>query len=536
MKRLVFTLICLGLTPICFSQKYLIENEKSILHPELNSGIPNDSVCNFINFKEAQSFKSVQGLSDKNYIATAAQLSSIAIEKEDVGRVVLYAKLFNSSDSLLFNPVSKRQGKIIIKSYRDNDIINETTHTSHFGEDIYQQIYFNTYRAGVNKIIIDFESKEDLFIVENLKVIPYNETGINYYKELENSEKEILNLSKNLRNEATKLKDRYVEQINRIQSSHSSLSLLINGKKFEHISMVQANSLNPFKNQKFNTHYNKILEKASHAEKLNLENLTNDLKNNNFSNIALTLDNLFLGGKFASVVNLIDGLFKNNITITDSNSNKIEIITIESILYYKKNWGNNKFKLYPVEDKEVLAKINLLTKENNAFKSYVNDIASFLKEDLQTLDELSKDIQQAKQIRLEFENLTWEFFERFAQNDRSHYIKETGVNFFEIGTQLGKNFQPRKFRNISALRQIRNESILSIKKINELMAKYDAIVSKIKTKYDLIYEIRPKQRKKHFNSLNYLPDNLKSDWKDKQDEIIDEYTKEEGLKRFLEVL
>ena len=533
MKDTLLSLLFMIFANLIFAQNFLEDDLEKIIKPELNSGIPTSLKNNFQNFEDNKTFESVEGLSKDSYVTTNARLSTIEIEKENIGRLVIYAKLFNTKDSILYNPFHKRKGKITIRAYRDNNIINELTSVTNFDEDIFQQIHFNTLKANIGKIKISFETTNDLFILEKFKLASYNSSGINHYLELERSENEILNLSGNLENEALKLKKKYQEQIKGIQYSHSTLSDLIIGKKFENIAIVQSNSLNPFNNKKFTDHYNTILENASVAERAKLENLTKELKDNDFSNIALTLDNLFLGGKFSSVINLIDGLFKTNINLLDSDSKPLPIVKLDNFYYFKKESNKDNLKLFLVDEEPILNKIQLIKEENKAYKTYVNDIAGFMKEDIESLIQLNEYLANAEIIRSDFEELTWDILKRFTKNDKSLFIKETGIDFFEVGTELEKNFNPSELENISSLKEIRNESITSIKRLNELITKYGKVTSKIKTHYDLIYEIRPRQRKKHFDNIDKLPAVLKIDWKDKQDTIIEEYKKDDGLKKFL---
>jgi len=202
-------------------------------------------------------------------------------------------------------------------------------------------------------------------------------------------------------------------------------------------------------------------------------------------------------------------------------------------VYYRKNrWGRNKLKLTPIEDKEVLSKIVHLNKQNDAYKSYVSDIATFLKNDTEDLKALSEDITVAKTIITDLEKLTWQIVRNFSDNKKMVYFKEREVSFSAISADLESNFIPEEFKNLTEIKQLRKESIATIKKFNSLLNKYDAITSKIKTHYDLLYEIRPNERKRNFNALEHLPESLNSDWKDKQDDIINEYTKRNGLKAF----
>lgn len=527
---LFFALICANL----FSQEFLETDIHRILQPDLTLGRLNTDEIRFINFDNETTYSHILGLSNnESYVTSNAELSTIIVKKENIGRMVLHAKLFDPKDSLLFNPKVKRRGRIVIKSYRNDKLINEITSTTKFEEYTFQQIHLNTYKSGINKMIIEFESKNYKFILDKLKITPLNFTGINHYRELEKSEIEILDWSKNVKNEASKIKEIYKNQLSRIENSHKNLTNIINGQIFENMAYVKSNSLNPFKDQAFIEHYNQILDKASAGEKAKIETLSKDIGSSDFTNIALTLDNLFLGGKFATIIGAIDGLFKIDMNVKDARARQIKIMIIEGVYYQKNNWGSDRLKLIPIEDKEILSKIKTLNNQNEAYKKYVGDIAKFLKKDAESMKTLSEDISVAKTIKADLEKLAWEMIKNFSGNDKSIYFRDTGVSFSSISAALESNFRPEEIHNLTTLKKLRSESITNIKNFNNLLNKYNTITSRIKTHYDLLYEIRPNERKKHFNKVEYLPGKLNSDWKDKQDDIIQEYTKKDGLKVFL---
>jgi len=297
---LIFVLACVNV----FSQNFLEVDKSKILQPNFKVPLPQTPEIKFANFEDDAKYDNILGLSSKDtFVTTNAQFSTITINKNNIGRVVLYAKLFDTKDSLLFNPTNKRYGKVIIKSFRDNKPINEITSTTDFSEYIFQQIHLTTYKSGIDKVVIEFESKKNRFILDKLKIIPLNNAGIRHYKELEKSEIEILDWSNNLENEASKIKEIYKSQIKRIESSHNTLTNIIKGQIFENMASIKANSLNPFKNQTFINSYNAILDRANAEEKEKIKKLTRNIGSDDFKNIALTMDDLFLSGKFASVIN-----------------------------------------------------------------------------------------------------------------------------------------------------------------------------------------------------------------------------------------
>ena len=527
MKCLLF-IVFLCTTVFTYGQDYLEKEEDKQIFTDSGEGIPSDAFSNFdLNTKFGTR---VQGLLEKPYIATKAQRSTISIELKNIGRVVVYAKLFNKLDSVLHNPLSQRHGEITLIPYRDNRPIESIKSVTSFDEDISQQLHFNFRKAGIDKIELLFDSENDLFIVDKLKVIPFNEKGVSYYTELERSEKSILDLADRLEDNAAILKSKYQDQVGKIEVYYQNLFALISGNKFENLSTIKANSLNPFRNGEFIKHYEGVLDNANEQEREKIEAATKSLGTSNFKNIAVTLGNLYTGGSFSSLINLVGGIFEKSISLKGQ---EMPILKINSDYYTQSSLNGGKLKLAPVKDEQTLGKIKDLTKKNDAFKTYVSKIILFTKEDAETITELNKDIVVAKIIRSDFENLLWEIIGDYTELPKEELIAPSKVSFSAIGTELQKNFKTESM-DMSAVLNERSKSITSIKKFNELASKYAIVTSKIKTHYDFLYENRPKERADAFEGLEgLLPGNLLLDWVKGQNSITIEYTKDDGLKDFL---
>jgi len=524
---LVGLFVCLSL--FGHAQDYLEDDETKLIFTEFGDGIPSEIRNSFSNFDSNTDFGDrVEGLLVKPYIATNAQKSFIKLEKENIGRVVLYAKLFNKNDSILFNSLSQRTGTVTIIPYRKNERFDHMISKTDFSEDIFQQIHFNVNKAGIDQIEIIFDTPNDLFIVEKLKVIPFNENGIAYYTELERSEKAILDMADNLENNANILKTNHIDQLGKIETYHDNLSKLITGSLFQGVANEKANSLNPFKNGAFINHYMVVLDKANEAERAKIEKASTNLGQSNFGNIAVTLGNLYTGGSFSSLINLVSNVFSKSIKLNGDEP----LLNINSEFYKQISANGDKLKLLKVND-DAKAEINDVIKKNDAFKSYITKITTFIKEDVETMGELNKDILLAKVFRDDLEELTWDIIEPYASGQRDEYIQSNNVEFVKIGVLMERGFNADTMK-LASFRTARTHSITTIKKFNDLVAKYARTTSKIKTHYDFLYETRPKERVNALDDLaSNLPQNMVLDWVKGQQRIMEEYRKDDGLKRFL---
>lgn len=149
------------------------------------------------------------------------------------------------------------------------------------------------------------------------------------------------------------------------------------------------------------------------------------------------------------------------------------------------------------------------------------------------MKKLSEDIALVKSIKEDMENLTWEYVKTFANKDKSILINEDETKFSEMATMLNEQFKPDSFISIAEIMQIKSESITNHKKYKALISKYDIVVSRIKTHYDVLYIDRPTERVRIFDAIIGLPKDLIEDWNLQQDNIIVKYTEEGGLQEFL---
>jgi hypothetical protein len=510
--------------------EYIESDDTRMIITDFDKDIPMDNTSFFSNFEQNPAFgERIEELQEKSYFTTNADRSTISINLDNIGMVVIYATLFNESDSSLYNPLSKRNGTITIIPYRDGKRLDQEPSITKFDEFITHQIQYKIRIAGVNKIDIIFDSQNDLFILEKLKIVPLNRKGIQHYKESESRKKEIFDLANNLKDSVSVLKDNYKDHIGKIEIYHKNLSKLISGNVYETVSTTKANSLNPFRNGEFLKHYKSVLENADAEERSKIEAASKKLGGSNFADIAMTLGNLYTGGSFSSMINLIGGVFDKSIALS---KNEPPLLKINSQYYHQKEVGE-RLKLTPV-DETSLNKIEKLKKENDAFKNYVSMIIKFTQEDLEKMIELEEKIHLAKIYRNDLEELTWAIVKDFTKKPKRELINDSDVQFSVIGAELEAHFKTDSM-DMSSLNTVRSESIISISKFRELSDKYSDLTSKIKTDYDDLYENQPDNRTEAFDHLApELPFDLINEWKNGQKKILNEYRKDDGLKQFLE--
>lgn len=531
MIRIFISLLIVFFSRPVLGQIYL--DNSGAYYTEFENGRPSGSDITFENFTELE-IKNIYGLSSKSYTVTNAETSSITINKNNLGRLVLYTKLISENDSLLFNPFIEREGTIEIKLYRSDSLLEDRTRLYDFGEDIFQQIHINTLRSGIDKAVIKFHrvNEDELFIIEKLKLVSYNPKGIHYYSELEIQEKIILDITSNMTDEAEKIKRNLTVQLSNIEVAYKNLKTLTNGRTFEAISNQRSSSFNPFKNDLFSEHYEDLLLRQEQINKEEINKMVSDF-NDSGVNLAMTLDQLFLGGKFTNLFISLDSFLKSDFTVENEGSN-VEVISIQNKYYIsKKTLFGNKLKLSPLAaDDPISIKINDLKGQNEAYKLYISKLATFLKEDIYTSNKLDEEIALAEVYLKEYEELIWEIVSRYTDRDKTYYIDD-GINFTNVTSSFENQFQTDQITAVDDLKKLRTESITIIKKMDDLTAEYESIISKIKTSYDLMYKFRPENRKEAFIEISDLPYEINLNWATSQLAIVNEYEKEDGVRQLI---
>lgn len=533
---LLIAIAVIFITLDLYGQNYLESKQENILQPDLSKGIPAKEEFQFLGFEDNADYEYIQGL-PQNSTVTSKSLepgkdsAKILIYVNDIGRVVLYANIFNSKDSTRYNPLKGAEGNLVISAYRGDEQIESLTRSHAFLQSGYQQIYFNTFKNGIDKVVITFTTgSEDIrYLIGNIEVVPYTAKGIANYKEIEEKEIAIDAWTDSLQNGTQTIKDFYLKQLVSIEDYHRDLSTIISGQKFQEVARAKALSLNPFANDAFKDAYQGILDKASEADQQKFNALADQLKpSTDFTSLALSLDNIILGGKFGSMISLIDGLFNTQITVKNKSSENVEVLAIDGEYFAKSaaSKGKSKLKLQKV-DNNMKNNIIAIMSQNDAMKHYMSDISEFMQVDAAYYRMITEDFALAKRLKGEMEGLINTILLDCMLEQVSQF------NFSSISTTIVTKFDVNKERETSELWNLKSAAIKNMKRFNDLRSDYYDIISRIKTHYDVLYEINPTERKNHFDSNTALPKALRESWSSQQQSLITIYTKNDGLQESL---
>ncbi len=537
-SQYLFAILILFFSTNTYSQDYLQSSKDSIIYPDLSEGIPVREELQFLNFEDNLNYKYIDGLSEEDKLITSKSNTArivIRLDNKNIGRVVLYSRIFNAKDSSRYNPLNYLEGKVTISAYRRDVKVEELSKSRDFAESGFQQFHFNTFRQGIDKVEIAFQSRHPdfRFLVEKLKVIPYTKKGSEKYRNVEKLERNLNTWTDSISQSAADIKAIYTELLPSIENYYNTLTTIISGQKFQDVARARSISLNPFTDDKFVDVYAKMLEKASEQDRQKFEKLSRELKpSTNLTQVAMSLDNIILGGKFSSMINLIDGLFDTRIMLKTQSAEELEILAFDGQYFSKdQKMLSKNLKLTPV-GKDLVKQITVVKTENQAMAKYMRDISEFIQSDAEYYKMIAEDAALAKRLKEEIEVLINTIIDD-CLIDGSEEMMDEKVNFTIISTMLQTKFDDEVPRKTAEMWLLKSSSIKNVKRFNDLKSEYYEMISLIKMHYDVIYEVNPASRLTHFDDVPALDSRLKKDWVEKQQALITEYTKEDGLQELL---
>ncbi|MGB6037275.1 MAG: hypothetical protein WBG42_13460, partial [Cryomorphaceae bacterium] len=291
-------------------------------YTDFSDGIPQNSFLNFSGFNADRNIsEQIKGLTPQVYLVSETANANIDIELNNIGRIVLHARLALKNDSVISIPDGFHNGIVTVTPYRNGQPLDEYKKKVFFDEDFFHQVHFNTHLANINRVKVEFSHnnpEEVIFLLSKLKVYRLSAEGELAFITREEKEVEILNGIVKRPEFARSIKNQHSENLDRIEEYYRNLESIITSGSFQEMAELRVNSLNPFSSAAFKRHYHDLLSKASTAEKVRIENMLSELENENYTDLAKTLDNLFTGGKFGSLISLMDGLFKNTLNLNSS--------------------------------------------------------------------------------------------------------------------------------------------------------------------------------------------------------------------------
>ena len=405
----------------------------------------------------------------------------ITISKEHIARLVMYATILNDKER-------ETPGSIKIKVFRKGKLQHAYTYEQNFTSNVFEDIYLNFDKAGLDSIHIAFSEKG--FVIGKLKVIPLNEEGIKYFQAREGRERQIQDLSFSLDTAIHQVGATYIEELSNIRFRYSQLTKIIHGVQTGTLATDKANSTNPLENEKFMAEYETFLEKHAASPKVQeqFNTIKSKLKQMPLQAILGTADQLLTGGRFANIINLMDNAFAEGIKLEP---NSPSVMMINAAYYYKKELSNASLRLTPIGGQDLI-RVQQLVNKNDSFVIIMNQMVEYYYKDIADRNDLNDYITKATRLKTQYEQLTKTMFSEYMNGDTVLFDRGD-MKALKINNAFRDKFDPITMSDIDKL-ELRRESDRIIDDLSDLHEEYTILMSKIKSQYDKIYEDVPKAR------------------------------------------
>ncbi|NJB85870.1 hypothetical protein GGR26_001638 [Lewinella marina] len=472
-----------------------------------------------VNFKFGRVINNVEGLKDGSYTTTIDGVSTLTTRGEHIGQVILYARLLAPNDTTIWMDAPEVRGSITITPIQANTRIESNKKTYRFSRsDAYKQIYHIIQEPDVDQVEIKFSTQDGYFLVQQVEIIPYSSTGLTIIRNRKRYQNELA--TKPIRHR--QLNANYIEEFQRIEQYHQVLSNLINRNESTELANLKANSSNPFTSPEFVRYFEEVVAKADASTKPQLQGLRQDISKFKFQDVALTLDNLLLGGKFATLISLVGNVFEGIQSVQITPKQEMDIVRYEN-QYYMRSDKRNKIQFEPIDDPLVLEKIQQLNEKNRQYQDYLGHLQQYIGQDLDLQNKINQDISLAKKLREELEALEWQMLRRFTKKSPTDFIENNRINFTLATNEFNSNFPSADAIEIETIDALEQQLQLATNSILTVREDYQQVLASLKTHYETLYLLYPNQRIDAFQDLNLLDSNLKLNWNNNQREIIKRY-------------
>ena len=509
----LLTLLLTLFSPALPAQKGIFDYERQ---REVDISQPGGHLTNF---RFATPIRGIYGLQDGEYTTTIEGTSLVELRAESIGQVVIYARLLSATDTSIFMDNPSLRGTLTLTPVVNGRPLDNARSKYEFsGADAYRQVYHITQLEDVEQVTAAFTSQHGYFVVDRIEVIPYTDFGLEALRNRRKYNNQLLTRP----DRHAKLRRGYTEELQRIEDYHKVLNELIGREESANLARLKTRGFNPFESAEFLAYFNDLQERADKSEQAQLTKVRADITKFNFQEVALSVDNLLLGGKFATLIGLVDKVFTNTLKVTDSAGQPQPIVQLEGQNYVRDD-KRNKIQLLPITDETVNQRVTTLRQRNAQYQRYIDILQQLMGQDLELQNKINQEIQTAKNLREELERLEWEILDDFTDRPRTDYIDANRIQFTQVYAEFDRQFPSLAAVQLEFLdrQELRLQAVSS--NLRTLRTTYQRLIGDLKTHYDNLYQHYPQDRIGAFAELNHLPPSIPKDWNDNQREILAAY-------------
>jgi hypothetical protein len=472
-----------------------------------------------MNFRFGTPVRGIYGLQDTTYTTTIEGTSILQLDGERIGQVVIYARLLSATDTSIFMDNPNLSGSLTLTPVVNGRALESARGVYDFsGTNAYRQIYHITQTEDVERVTATFHSQGGYFIVDKVEVIPYTDFGVENLRNRRKYNNQLLTRP----DRHAKLRRGYTEELQRIEDYHKVLNELIGREESAALARLKTRGFNPFESAEFLAYFNDLQEKANQSERAKLSKVRADISKFDFQEVALSVDNLLLGGKFTALIGLVDQVFTNTLKVTDSGGEPQPIVQLDGQNYVRDD-KRNKVQLLPISDEALNQRVTALRKRNEQYQTYIDILQRLTSQDLELQNKINQDIKTARDLRGELERLEWEILDDFTDRPKSDLISDNRINFTQAYAEFDRQFPDLQNVELDFLdrQELKLQTVRG--NLRTLRTTYQQLIGDLKTHYDNLYQNYPQDRIGAFAELNLLPPSIPKTWNDNQREILETY-------------
>jgi hypothetical protein len=337
-------------------------------------------------------FRLIQRQDKEPYLKSSAKDQTITMNGENIGRVVVYSRLFKNIDSVSNN------GELRIRVYRKNYDKPVMNFVKSFKYDTNQEFHYNFTSPNIHKVELTYNNDDNNYwIIEKLKLSELNKTGIDVYQNIEIALKERQNLKEDWENIRNSDKIRISKAIEYIRKQNQFVKYIEDKLDTDDLEKARNTLYNPTNNKAFDIELNKVFKNASISNVQDFKNDYQSIKNGNWDDALMNVDHILTGGKFQSLIGLIGNLFKNGKYKTEND--KEYVYTQVNKRYYAAELKNyEKLVFRPIEDDNNVSFSAIKKRQDTiqALQQYVLVLREFQIQDLKEQEKYKSQIALAK--------------------------------------------------------------------------------------------------------------------------------------------
>lgn len=374
--------------------------------------------------------------SSSPYLKSSANDQTIRINGNNIGRVVVYSRLFKNIDSISNN------GELRIKAFQKGIKNPILTITKSFVYDVNQEFHYNFTLPNIHRVELNYtNNNKNYWVIEKMKFSELNNSGIKVFNELE----AVLQKRRNLELNWQVLKEfdekRVKNAITYIRKQDDFVKFIQNKVVTDDLEKTHNSLYNPTNNTAFDKELRNVFKNASTGNVEDFKTSYDFLKKGNWNDILLNVDEVVTGGKFQALISLIGNLFGNG--RFKNNEDEMVYTKVKNKYYTAEFKAGKTMKFKPIDEDSSnsngisLSSIKKRQDTITALQEYVVTLRKFEYEDQKRRESYLLQINLAKSELSKLKSAWIELVTIIDSNKEFENLEKQDINLYVDNDVLG---------------------------------------------------------------------------------------------------